>query len=282
MLWKVIQHVFGYTARLKQAMPEIALHAPVFLTTCALNIGSYVFYRAYWQQAKADGIKEVTFLAPDIIAFACVDAGIQSIFLQHGLLAASILLPPFNCIFTITADEKRYFNKVLPHTPVFIKTKNRLEHCQIKKNTLVLLLPHIMQEQDLVTITQLIEWAHNNALSVIARPTPITTENKIAAYKKTFPSLHFDQLEHSLEHSIEKWSPKLIASWWSTGLATALEYECLPISFCDPAGHYAISNMIYPMEKRVLFWPRDRPLLQEALQSDLLYRNQVDTIKQQL
>src|SRR3990167_844439 len=48
----IAENSFGYTAKLHNAPKAIFENAIDFLTVCSLNLGMYVFYRAYWKIAK--------------------------------------------------------------------------------------------------------------------------------------------------------------------------------------------------------------------------------------
>src|SRR3990167_10767708 len=96
LLPTLAHHAFGYSKKVKKSADNISSKAPYFLTGCAMNIGHYAYYYKFFQLTKKKGVHEAAFSAPDMAAFAAADAKIRTVFLQHGLLALSILFPGFD------------------------------------------------------------------------------------------------------------------------------------------------------------------------------------------
>ncbi len=79
-----------------------------------------------------------------------------------------------------------------------------------------------------------------------------------------------------LKDSFEHWNPKIVASWASTGLATALNYNSIPLSLeSEDADNFIWNVMMYPMQHKVLFWPNDMSFLEMALQSEVSFKMQL-------
>ena len=273
----LIRNTFGHSAKLRYAIPEISLNTIDFLMVCALNVGVYSFYRPYWLGAKIQGINEVTFLAPDIIALACIDEGIKSIFLQHGLMALSIIIPKFNRIDVLTSDEERYLLASRKGVEI-LKINTEIRADNAKNNILMLLSPNVYLKDNLM-VQKLVQWAIKIGLEVVIRPAPNVTKNQLAVLKTRFFQSSFDDHNVLLNVSLEKWNPKLVVSWRSTALVTALEYGCLPISLCDPLANDVTYAMIYPLKNRVLFWPRDEALIEDSVQSQHIYHLQLNNLR---
>lgn len=272
IFFTIMRIAIGYTSKVRRAKtPEISSNIIDFLVVGALNIGSYVFYRALWRRAKLRGLNEITFLSLDISSYACVDEKIRAIYLQHGLIALSILIPKVTRIDVLTSEEERYFKTFLKDTYIQKVTKE-IDNNVAKKNTLIVLSPNVFLEKRLNILPPLLEWAASLGLQIVIRATPKVSQSELATIQERFPYALLDDLTFSLNDSFEKWNPKLVASWTSTGLATALDYGCLPISFCDPVDTGSTWDMIYPMNHRTLFWPRDKQLISNVIQSENVYR----------
>ncbi len=276
----LVKHSIGYSSKLKQAISEISSNKIDFLLTCSLNIGIYAFFRSYWRLAKLQGIEEVIFPAPDIPVFACVDEDVKTVYLQHGLIALSIVMPKVDRIIVLTSDEESYLKNTLKKVQI---TKMSYHEIDLKKNILILLVHKdilklsstwsILKER--LNISELlIQWACRSGLQVVLRPTPNIAKEDLTELHRRFPNTLLDDLNISLDESLNKWTPKFVASWASTGLAAALNYGCIPIILSNPSEIDARWSIIYPLKIRALFWPRDEGLILAVLKSDSIYRDQ--------
>lgn len=283
LLPALAHHAFGYSKKIKKSSGRISSKAPYFLTGCAMNIGQYVYYYKFFQLAKKKGIQETAFSAPDIAAFAAADAKIRTIFLQHGLLALSILFPRFDRMDVITADEEHHLKRLWKNSHIVRINKESNKH----KNDVVMILSPSRHEH-VVAIESLITWMTNKGFQVVIRLTSRVPKEVVDRLHQDISNFILDDLSTPLELSFEKWQPKFVASWTSTGLATALQLGSLPISLHDPirGDEYwerlhpsPLDNMIYPMRNRVLFWPYDQEKIEMAVQSVDNYRNQIAHLK---
>ncbi len=279
ILCLVFQNAFGQTNKLKNSIDEVSSNAVDFMTVCAANIAAYSFYRSFWKMAKWQGVKEVATLALDVPAYACVDEGISTIYLQHGLMALSILIPEkLDCINALTADEELFF-KATSGVGRINRVINIAGDIGERNDVLMMMSMNVFQEERLLACEPLIQWAEKIGLQILIRPTPAVTRENLNLLLKRIPGSLCDNLADPLSVSFEKWRPKLVTAWTSTGLATALDYGCLPISLCNPEDNDLWGNMIYPMKERVLFWPRDKGLIEAAIQSKEVYCSQLKTLR---
>src|SRR3990167_8635997 len=291
ILTLLIQHAFGFTSKLKLLQTEINLKAYDLLTVCALNLGTYAFYRSYWRMLKSKNTKEVAFITLDIPLYACIDENMRTVYFQHGLLSRSLLIPKVNHFYTLTHDEEKYLKKNNPDINITINRTNQnpIIH-KIKNNIIMILSPNIFLE-DLPVLQSFIRQDLFNNQKIIIRPTPHCSEKEKHFLLSKFPHASLDNISVPLHHLMQKYSPKLIVSgWMSTGLATALEYECLPISLYDPnvedkwmkriyPNDYW--NTIYPIKSRILFWPRDHEKIKIAMTSQMSYEDIIKKLKTQ-
>lgn len=264
--WVLVRETLGYSARLKQLIDVPGQGRLDFLTSCGMSAGIYAFYREYWEMVKDSAVTEVVFLAADIPAFACVDAGVAAIYFQHGLISLSSLMPKFNRIEVLTADEKEYLVRM--HCSIDVVRVACDNGVTREKKNAMLLLSVDDKPPRLATSMRLVAWAEHVGVSVIVRPVPSLSEGALVRLKDMLPSVHFDMDGLGMDESIARYNPKFIVGWTSTALATSLSYGCIPVSLCDPEEHDGIKNMIYPMQHRVLFWPRDEQVMKMAIWSD--------------
>lgn len=272
ILKEIAQYSFGHTKKLRAAIPLIRDHLVDFLTTAASNTGQYVFFRHYWRQARQYGLKKITFLAPDMAAYACIDENIDHVFQQHGLLCLSVLLPSISAANLMTREEASYMTQRLSSLRHLELTHTSQGHTE--KSPILLILPPTQITNDTAKqIKEAITWASAAGLKTVLRPSPAFYYQQINDYKHHFESTPLDNLEISFEDSLTALQPILVGAWWSTGLATCLQQGYLPLSFCDEkaADHF---SMIYPMKDKVLFWHKDKQRIAQALSSPTLYEKE--------
>ncbi|EKD71196.1 MAG: hypothetical protein ACD_46C00253G0002 [uncultured bacterium] len=283
----LFKYAFGCTAKLKMLQSEINLNVNDFLTVSALNIGIYTFYRSYWNMLKSKKVKEIAFITIDPPLYACIDEAIPTVFFEHGLMFRSLLIPKVDRFYTLTYDEEKYLKKSIPH----IKVGRKLIKYKINKtknNNIMILSPNLILS-NFCKIQEFMSQPIFKNFQFINRPTPQATESELHLSLKELPSTILDDTTIPLYESIEKWNPKFIISgWMSTGLATALDYECLPISLYDPniddkwiekiyPNDYW--NTIYPVKSRILFWPRDQEIIKKTIVSQIAYENQIKILQ---
>lgn len=268
---EVCRNACGYDEKIKNAIPEIRSHQKEFLTVCAKNIGIYSFFCAYWKEAKLQGINEVTCLALDVSSFACVQSGIKTIFLQHGLFNFGILMPDIHQINAITDIEAKYFQMIFPQKEI-IRMKHTIAHHNNHSDTVMILSLNVFFEERIKEVSPFISWANQFHLKAIIRPTNTVVQNELLLLQDKFPGSEIDDITGSIYNSIEKYQPKLVAAWTSTALAIALENGFVPISFYDPHSE-KWDFMIYPLKMLLLFWPRDKFLMEEIIQSPMAYQS---------
>lgn len=274
-LW---QHAIGQTAKIKRAIPDIAEHPIVYLTVCAVNIGMYAMFRPFWRLAKSRGVDEATFLVLDMPAFAAIDEGIHTIYLQHGLMKFNILVPKLDRMDVLTPIEEAYFRQAAPHT--IVKRMREPVECKStpKNHVLMVMSLNVKHEHRLQQCQSLVQWAEKSGMTIVIRPTRVVNPAELAVLSQYMPQAVIDDYTLSLEESFNKWQPKVVSAWSSTGLATALDYGCLPVSLYHPDDDEIWDEMIYPMHRKVLFWPRDALLLDKSVQSESDYVMQIQAL----
>lgn len=262
----LVREVLGYSAKLRLLISVPAQNRPDFMTACGMNAGIYAFNKEYWEMARDSCVTEVTFLAADIPAFACVDAGMATTYLQHGLISLTNLMPRFSKIEVLTSDEEKYLKCVYGDVDISrVAGDDRITGA--KRNAMLLLSVDDTQGR-LITAKRLIDWANKTGVSVTVRPVPSLREDALTRLRSHLPGVCFDADSLSMEDSIVRYNPKFIVAWTSSALATALSYGCIPVSLCDPDEHDGINNMIYPMQHRALFWPRDEHIMNMVVSTE--------------
>ena len=122
-----------------------------------------------------------------------------------------------------------YLRGLFPSNEVFF-VPTKVEDSKQKANALMILSPNISMNERLVEMQSLVQWAIDNQLQVIIRPTIKVTDDECTTIREKYPMAIMDDVKVSLTNSFEHWQPKIVASWASTGLATALDYGFISLS----------------------------------------------------
>jgi len=119
-------------------------------------------------------------------------------------------------------------------------------------------------------IAPFIRWASDNKIPVRVRPHPRETGTFWFDYEEN-GGVFIEDVDSSFLHSIDRLRPRINVSWFSTTLADSLEYGVIPVTVSsddDPA----VLNMVYPLFKRSLRWPRDAESIVRLMTDDGYYR----------
>lgn len=274
-IFKLISNTWGYSRKCRNALPEMSNYLADLLTTCALNAGPYTFYQLCWNMAKKNGLQEIAFLAPDMAAFAAIDQNIKTKFLQHGLLGQNILIPKFSIIQPLTEEESDFFQRLYSDIKL-IKSYKKIKKINSHQNIAIILSPNtfnVSLGENIEPMFDFAQWAKSSGIKIVLRPTIKITRIELNDLKDKFPDTVIDDPNTPLTQSFENWKPKFVLSWRSTGLAIALQYGIIPISFFDQNTNNKAWNMIYPMKNRVLFWPIDKTIIEKCICSQEHYIN---------
>lgn len=275
LLILLVKNSFGLSKKIKKLSDNLQLCLVDFLSVAALNIGEYVFFREFFRVAKKSGVGEVVFLALHVASHACFDEKIKIVYLSHGLIKLSILMVNPDAVLVLTEDERKYlryrFNKnvicELMEKPK--KVEGTLQ------NSVVIVSPEILNNFPKKTQENFYEflmWADAINFTVIFRPSPRISQFECDQLKAKFSNASLDDTTIDFSDRLSVIKPKLIAGFNSTCFVTSLDFGVLPISFCDPVHDASIFNMIYPMGRRALFWPRDKSKIEAVLDSTTEYQ----------
>lgn len=276
ILISAIKNSVGYARKLKRSCRVLADNEQNCLVSAAMNVGTYSFYCEFWQLAKKQGVKRAIFIAPDILAFACVDVGgIETTFIQHGLLFTLILMPKFDVMHLLTKNEMNYYQHLLPFVSKRLQHKHHSLSTSLNK-VIMFLSINVRADDRILDSSVVMDWAIKNNFQVVVRPTPSATQREINYLYERLPGFELDSTADSLDESFRRWTPSAVVSWTSTGLATALEFGALPISLYNPVigdinseSRAPVSKdaMIYPMLKKFIFWSESEKEIKQALLS---------------
>lgn len=249
-----------------------------FLTFIGMRLGQYSFASAWFMQLKATApnISEVCFLSPDTQAFAAVNAGLPTRFLQHGLIRHSLIFPAFAYIDALTHDEVRHFRMRLPDAE--IQLKRQITCPVVERDVNCILVASIYgKRNEMQRIAPFLEYAAHKGLSIHVRPHPC--EDKKFWQESDFPfEINIDDSDISFDDALDRLKPALVVSWFSTALVDSLYRDVIPVSV-SALDDSSVEDMVYPLFKRCLHWPEQSEALESVLSSSESYENVLADLK---
>lgn len=249
-----------------------------FWAFACMRIGLYGYMRAWFVECinRSDSQLEFAFLSADTPAFAAADLPLTTRYLQHGLIRHSLVLPRFKLIEALTADEKKYFQNRLPESQI------NLQDCpafnQADLSSCVLIASVYGSTQSLPLIVPFLEWAYSNGLQIVVRPHPKEKHEFWEKYEEV-GMLSVDRRPDSFESSLKRIRPCIVASWFSTTLAESLQYGVLPVTVWD-SGSADIADLVYPLLKRSVQWPKGKARVEDALSDKSEYQKLIQDLRQ--
>ena len=244
------------------------------------RIGYYSYLRTWFEfytESDNSFLREVAFVSPDVAAFAAVDAGLPTCYLQHGMIRRSILFPSFDRIVALTVAEAAFMTQRVPKAVILCHPRSLPGHLPEQMNRTMLVasvygLPELMPR-----IVPLLNWARERTVSVEVRLHPCEDgifwrSNEVAEYAKVQTD------DASFFPSMDRLRPRFLVSWFSTTMMDALECGVIPVSVCaDDDIH--VADMVYPLFQCCLRWPQDAESLERLLDDDEYYTSVLSRLR---
>lgn len=269
----------------RSGISVVKSHACEWLTSIAIRIGTYVFYKAWAERLPID-IRRIVFISPDIPAFAVIDAqklnpGLSVEFRQHGLLRKSVLLPKFNKVLSLNKPEAAHIKDSTGCERVDTVKIRYVEQCLARKP--VLLFASIYdfkgfnKEDHVESLKEIVEWVANNSLQMVVRLHPCENE---CFWSKHFPAVEIDCNGGGFEECLSRLSPVIAMSWFSTALIDSLKEGVLPILITS-GSEQALADIVFPLDSIALKWPEELSQLETFLNEPDDYQEHVLSLQKQ-
>ena len=261
-----------------RALPrELAPWRRDFLTFACIRLGQYSFMRAWFAglRMRSLAVREACFLSADTPAFAAVDAQVPTRYLQHGLIRHSLLLPRFDRIDALTKDEYEHFLKRLPAASTSLTAKSPVQYAGPLRG--VLIASVYEKPDELKRIFPLLDFLTRREVPICLRLHPREDAGFWSAHASRWNATR-DDSDVSFIAAITRLRPRLVASWYSTALAEALQCGIIPISV-TALDNPNIEDLVYPLFQRALQWPQDQELLARVLDNDDVYSSVLASLR---
>ena len=229
-------------------------------TSILSRIGTYV-YVLESIRAIPEMTSRISFLSPDVAAFAAIDArgdNKQPVieFLQHGLLRKSNILPRFDRMMCCTELEGAYAKAVtgceyrlMPSQgrPYELSDSNVVLFCSNKPG------PFFDRTECLSMLTEFRDAIKSAGMEIVIRPHPREPKG---FWESHLPEGRIDYTGDSIEAAFRRLKPRAVAAWWSTTLVDALRWGILPV-IIKGAPAECLDDLIVPIKEVCVRWPSE-------------------------
>ncbi len=239
-----------------------------------LRIHAHVV-RESWAKACRSSGSSVS--RPGHSAFAAVDAGLPTRYIQHGLVRYSLVLPCFDWVDGLTVEEATHFRQCLPSAVVSLQPSASAAMLPATMSRGILIASVYAAKSEMQRVLTFIDWAASRGRHVWVRPHP--REDRSFWNEGANQSLFaIEDRDSSFHEALARLRPRLAVSWFSTALADALAIGVIPVSV---SAHDDINvlDMVYPLHRRCLHWPDDEARIVRVLDDDDAYLTELERLR---
>lgn len=249
-----------------------------FLTFIGMRLGYFSYTCAWFRQLKANApdVAEVCFLSADTAAFAAVNTGLPTRYLQHGLIRHSLVLPAFDKVDALTNAEMRHFRQRLPATDIHLARTN-MTPIAPRKPACILVASVYGHHEEMRRILSFLEFAAKRGIAIHVRPHPREDRNFWHTGELPF-SVLLENSDASFDAALERLRPSIVVSWFSTALVDALYRSVIPVSV-SALDDSNIKDMVYPLFRHCLHWSADQDVLQRIISDDVAYETALSGLR---
>ena len=253
------------------------------------NILFYVIYRTFFRYYKKRGVSDIHLISMPLNLMCAIEKeGLNCNVYLHGL-SVKVLpdqVPTLTKLFLFSRDEKDYFSKFVPIEKIQIYDTNKIKD---HNNVAIILLRQTLKfdeksddKMNMVDIEAVKTFADKNNLELYFKIHPKTDKNKINTLNKIL-KIEENQLllnRTPVVENILALKPKIIFSWFSSGLAESLNYDVLPVAIEEKSKSKKINELSnFDYKKRSLSFYDQTKILKDAIQDKNQFRETINLLK---
>lgn len=250
---------------LHSSQPTMGFNRSYLLSFLLMRGHRFAHLRAWFRQYRSqfDTVTAVAWTSASYLSYAPVAVGIETVHMEHGFLRHSLIYPDFARSICFNGFDAAHLRQRLPRCAVSVVA----EPAQFLATRRVAAVAGIAWEPghfDL--IRPFIDWALRNNLSVIVRKHPVDTSNYWEQWRRV-SGVEITTGEGSFIQFLEKFQPRLLASWFSTALFEAIVRGVVPVTV-TPKNHEAAIDTVFPFRDLCLCWPEHAERARNFLDDD--------------
>ena len=251
---------------LDPSSPAIGLKRLYLLSFLLMYGHRFAYLRAWFRQCLSrPGISQtVAFTAASYVSFASVAAGADTIYMEHGLQSRSVVYPDFSRSICFNGFDAEQIRRRLPQCAVTVA----IEPAQfLATRRIAAVAGDYFKREGFDLIRPFIDWAVRNDLAVIVRKHPMDSSGYWEQWRGV-AGVEITDGGGSFAEFLDRFRPRLLASWFSTTLFEAIVKGIVPITVTPESDDEAVSDTVFPFRDLALCWPRDEGIAQALLDDD--------------
>ncbi len=223
--------------------------------------------RAWLRRYRSQGgaAPAVAWTSASYLAHAPVAVGLETIHMEHGFQRRSLIYPDFARSVCFNAFDAEHMRRRLPRCAVTLIP----EPARFLPTRRVVAVAGTSWEPDgFDLIRPFIAWALRSDLPVVVRKHPVDTSDYWEQWRGD-AGVEITDGQGSFIDFLERFQPRLLASWFSTALFDALARGIVPVTV-TPESHEAALDTVFPFRKLSLCWPEHESIALKLLDDDRL------------
>lgn len=218
------------------------------------------WFRHYLRQPGAFPVIACT--AAGYVSYAVVAAGAETHHMMHGFQRQSLIYPDFAQSLCFTGFEAAHLRRRLPRCKVMVVSKPARP---IDTRRVAAVAGIYWEPDGFDRIRPFIEWARRNQLPVIVRKHPADTSDYWTKWQGV-AGVEVAEDKGSFVEFLEKFRPRILASWNSTTLFDALINGVVPVTVVPDRAEAL--DIVFPFHDLSLRWPEHEVLARMLIDND--------------
>jgi hypothetical protein len=199
------------------------------------------------------------------LSYAPVAIGMETIHMEHGFQRHSLVYPDFAQSICFNSFDAAQLTRRLPSCDVRVVVE-RARQLTTRRAVAVAAILGDPDSSDL--IRPFLQWAVRNDVPAIIRKHPMDTSDYWNRWRGVV-GIEITDGEGSFIEFLDRFRPRLLASWYSTALYDAIVKGVVPITVI-PESHEAALDTVFPFRDLSLRWPEHEQLALCLLDDDNL------------
>jgi hypothetical protein len=252
-------------AHLDLSRPSEGLNKIYLLTFFLMHGHGFIYLRAWLRRYLSQPSASCTIActSASYAAFAPAAVGAETMHMEHGFQRHSLVYPDFARSICFNGFDAEHIQRRLPRCVVTVAAQPAK---QLPTRRVVAIAGIYGESDGFGLIRPFIDWASRNDLPVFVRKHPADTSDYWEQWRGISGIEMCDGRGSFLEF-LERFRPRMLASWFSTALYDALLNGVVPITV-TPEGHEAALDTVFPFRELFLCWPEHKEVAQNLLDDD--------------
>lgn len=251
-----------------------------FIASSGMRLGTYAYAKAWWRDVRTHhDVREACFLAADTNAFAATSEGVHALFIQHGLLSKSLLLPEFDEVRTLTHFECENVQRRLPHATVRVSREMRSPD-PARRTPCLVVVSTARTIAQLTTAVPLLRYLSVRGVMIHVSPYQGEPAGRFWGSLPRESGIPVEWTDRPFDRLLEELQPSLVVGWGSTTLVDALYRGIIPVCMASPDDRQ-VNDTLYPLLRCCLRWPEHQDVIGEALTSPATYAVTLERLRQE-